>query len=79
MGGIAKRINKITGHNVFSVDSPEPYVKRGSQQTTGLAVEKESDGRSRKKSKRKGKKGLMIPTQATSVASPGGSGVGKGT
>lgn len=77
MGGIAKTINKITGHNVFSAD--EPHVKAGSQQTTGLAVEKESDDRRRKNNKRQGKKGLMIPTQATSVASPGGSGVGKGT
>ena len=78
MGGVAKTLNKITGHNVFSVGPPEPHVKAGSQQTTGLAVEAKSGDR-RKKSKRQGKKGLMIPTQATSVAAPGGSGVGKGT
>ena len=77
MGGIVKRINKITGHNVFSVD--EPHVKAGSQQTTGLAVEKESDDRRGKNNKRRGKKVLTIPTQSTSVAAPGGSGVGKGT
>lgn len=74
MGGVVKK--------VFGKDkTPSQAVESAptATQTTSEAGYEDSEDRSRKKNKRKGKKRLQIPTGTTGVATTASGGTGLGT